>query len=329
VIVKKTLVVAIAVGISTIFALGYYAPNQHGKPTVTVAVSKTPLSAPFYIAEAQGFFNDTCVNVVLNEVNGGKKSFEQVMQSKADFGTSSDSVIAFKGLVRNDFVNLATFVSSDNDVKLIMRGNDNADKSSPLMGKIIGVTKGAAGDYFLSTYLALESVDPETITVIDLAVDHLVPALISGQVDAIVPWEPYAYQAIKQLNGQVSHLQTKNLHTLTFNLIGRKASTNKQLETTQCLLIALEQAIDFIAANPALTQSVLIERLDVDGAFIDWIWQDYVFKLSLNRSLLLNIESQALWAIESGLVDAKELPDYQQVLAPQALQLVNPMAVSL
>ena len=94
---------------------------QDDKYPVTIAVSKTPLSSPFYIAKAIKAFDDTCVEVKYTEVIGGQLAFEKVINGEVEFGTSSDSVMAFQSLNQHAFVTHAMFVQSDNDVKLITR----------------------------------------------------------------------------------------------------------------------------------------------------------------------------------------------------------------
>ena len=299
------------------------------KQAVKISVSKTPLSAPFYIADEKQLFAKTCVEVELKEVVGGDKSFEQVIRGDADFGTSSGSVIVFKGMLRSDFVNLATFVQSDNDVKFVTEENSQIVSAKDLTGKKIGVTRGTAGEYFLSTYLALGGVSAEQVDINFLAPEKLGDALINDKVDIIVPWEPYAFKTMRRLKGKGVTLQTKNLYTLTFNLIASRTYLESNLEGAKCVLQGLEKAINFIASYPDEAQQILTRRLDIEQEFIDWIWPDYIFKLSLNRSLLMNLRSQATWSIERGLIDSNRQPDFKRLTDSRPLKQVNPMAVRL
>lgn len=327
------LIVILIVLVVTVFVISVYNDKSKAsavnKPTVTIAVSKTPLSAPFYIAESQGFFDQSCVNVVINDVIGGKNSFEQVVMGNADFGTSSGSVIVFQGMFRDDFVSLASFAQSDNDVKLISHVKANIIDSIDIAGKRIGVTKGASGEYLLSTYLALSGLTIADVKVHSFSADKLPQALFDHKVDVIVPWEPYAFQTIQMLNNEAKTLNTKNLNTLMFNLISRRLDSTEKLKKATCVLHALNDAINYISTNPDNARKIIITRIGATQKFIDWVWPDYIFKLSLNRSLLMNLQSQASWMLESGLVDTVKLPDYKLLLDTRALKKVNPMAVRL
>lgn len=303
--------------------------KNNDKTPIIIAVSKTPLSAPFFIAQKLNYFKNSCVNVTIDETIGGKKSFEKVINGQADFGTSSDSVIVFESLNLNDFVTLTTFVQSDNDVKIITLDNSNIHSSKDLIGKRIGLTKGAAGEYLLSTYLAIGGVDINQVTIKNIAPDKLQQALTDNQVEVIVAWEPYAYQSTHNESNLTRVLNTKNLYTLTFNLISKKIKNEKQLKSATCVIDALHKAINYIAAEPEKSQDILVEHLDLDKAFIEWLWPDYIFKLSLNRSLIMSLESQALWAIKTGMVTNRESPDYKQIMDPRALEQVDGKAISI
>jgi hypothetical protein len=103
------------VSIIIIIGVGlFYFNLQHfwskDKYPVTIAVSKTPLSTPFYVAKSINAFEETCVSVEYEAVIGGRAAFEKVMTGMVDFGTSSDSVIAFQSLTKHSFVTHAMFV---------------------------------------------------------------------------------------------------------------------------------------------------------------------------------------------------------------------------
>tara|TARA_R110001583_G_scaffold69129_1_gene196152 strand:- start:346 stop:1341 length:996 start_codon:yes stop_codon:yes gene_type:complete len=299
------------------------------KATVTIAAAKTPLSAPIYIAEALGFFKKSCVNVVIIDVVGGKNSFDHVMDKKADFGTSSDTVIVFEGMFRNDFVSLASFAQSDNDVKMISHTKANITDNIDIKGKRVGVTQGASGEYLLSTYLALSGLTNNDVKVSYFPPNKLPQALLDQKVDVIVPWEPYAFESLKTLNNDAKTLNTKNLNSLMFNLVSHPLDNQEKINQATCVLYALNEAIHYISSNSDNARQIITTRLGADPQFIDWVWPDYIFKLSLNRSLLMNLKSQAIWMIESGRVNIDQLPDYRMLLDTRALEAVNPMSIRL
>jgi len=328
-----TILIIVGIGV---FYFNLQNLSSQEKYPVTIAVSKTPLSTPFYVAKSINAFDDTCVKVEYSDVMGGQIAFEKVMNGKVDFGTSSDSVIAFKSLTQQSFVTHAMFVQSDNDVKLITRSSDQIKSIMDLKGKKVGVTKGTASEYILSTLLAIEGLTMEDVELYHYKPEQLIQGFSNGEVDAIVPWEPFVFQASQLLGSKIKIHDTKSLSTLSFNLISQTASGDlvdrELVEKATCVIQGLYTAINYIASNPTESKKIVIDELNLDPAFIDWVWPDYIFKLGLNQSLILNIKSQAVWAVETQMREFTELkgvPNSERFVDSRALLQVEPGAVNL
>ena len=316
--------------IITISAILLYFTSQQFQPlekhAVSIAVSKTPLSTPFYVAKSINAFKDTCVSVEYDEVIGGQIAFAKVINGEVDFGTTSDSVIAFQSLAKKSFVTHAMFVQSDNDVKLMTRSSEKINSVIDLKGKKIGVTKGTASEYFLSTLLAIDGLNFEDVDVYHYKPEQLINGFINNEVDAIVPWEPFAFNAVNSLKKQIKINDTKNLNTLSFNLIS-KIPDSLLVEKAACVIQGLSIAIEYIASHPEESKKIVIDELDLAPSFIDWVWPDYVFKLGLNQSLTLSIKSQATWAIEMKMSEYNEIPNIDNFIDRRAMFQVAPSAM--
>lgn len=321
------IVVLITLGIGGLYSNFKYLWDQEKFP-VTIAVSKTPLSTPFYVAKSINAFEDTCVTVEYDEVIGGQAAFEKVISGEVDFGTSSDSVMAFQSLTKHSFVTHAMFVQSDNDVKLITRSSDNVTSAMDLKGKKVGVTKNTASEYLLSTLLAIEGLSMGDVELYNYKPKQLVQALSNNKVDAIVSWEPFAFKLSQSMGQNIKIHDTKSLSTLSFNLISIKPDS-QLVEKAKCVIQGLYKAINYIASHPQQSKKIVIDELDLDSAFIEWVWPDYIFKLGLNQSLILSIKSQATWAVETQMRESTEIPNSERFVDSRALLQVEPGAVNI
>lgn len=308
--------------------LNFVSHWQQPKYPLLIAVSKTPLSTPFYVAKAIGAFDKTCVSVKFDEVVGGQRAFAKVMNGDVDFGTSSDSVIAFQSLANKAFVTHAMFVQSDNDVKLISRASAKINSTMDLKGKEIGVTHGTASEYFLSTLLALEGLSTEDVELYHYKPEQLVNGFINKEIDAFLPWEPFGFQSTQLLNGQIKIHKTKGLNTLSFNLISVTAD-NLLVEKAKCVIEGLSLAMDYIASHPKKSKQIVMDELKLTAEFIDWVWSDYIFKLGLNQSLMLSVESQAIWAVATQMTQFNEVPNIEHFIDSRAMLQVMPNAVNI
>ena len=85
-------------------------------------------------------------------------------------------------------------VYSDKDIKILARQDRGIKAPEDLKGKIVGITTGTAGQFFLSLFLTYHQMSMSNLKIVDLKPDRLSQSLIDGQVDAIVTWEPYISQ---------------------------------------------------------------------------------------------------------------------------------------
>ncbi len=326
----KTVLISLFIGSSILlYSLwnGESSRSSQALSPVTIAVSRSPLSAPIYIAEAMGIFRKNGLDVRLQEVIGGGRSFKQLMDGHADFGTSSGSVMALAAVEMQPFVALATFVQSDNDVKILSLKSSNVVSTIDLAGKKIGIIRGTASEYFLTTLTALDGTSPDSIELVSLKAEEMPKAIKSGRVEVISCWEPYCYETMKMLGSGATILSTQGLNHLSFNLLSKKNYADSHQEIIYQLLASLKEAIDNISQQPTESQALLKTRLDLEDDFIQWIWPDYLFRLSISNSLLLNLNNQARWAIDNGLTQQKELPDFGQYFDPRPLNRLMPESV--
>ncbi|MGD8783985.1 MAG: ABC transporter substrate-binding protein [Thioalkalispiraceae bacterium] len=294
----------------------------------SIAVSATPLSAPVFIAATLGLFDKYGLNVTLKKFNGGHICLNEVLDGRAHFGTASDYPIMLNSFKRKDFEVLASFVSSDNDVKL-MANKHEIPRTADLKGKTIGVVKGASSHYFLDRFLIFNSLKLNEMIVRHVNPEEMLNALADGEVDAIAVWEPFGYIASKKLGNELNIFPAANYYHETFNLVALKSDDQRHYEISKRVLQALKESIRFIRTSPGQAQDILKNELDLDDKFIDWIWQDFDFRLSLDQTFLLTLENESRWAVEHGLTETKELPNYLEYVNTKPLLSVDPAMVNI
>ncbi|WP_084781175.1 ABC transporter substrate-binding protein [Salinivibrio sp. DV] len=297
---------------------GVRAPVNNSSPTVTIAVSLTPLAAPIIIAKKQGFFASHGVNVSLLPVHGGVKSFNTLMAGEADLATVSETVAMFNSFQRDDFNILASFVESNNDVKLWSLTLPIHQSLDVLANARIGVVQSSASEFFLDLMLNLNGLSELPIRKAYYSPDQLPGALLRGEVDAISIWEPYGYQVMQEAQQRVSQFNSKGLHNLSFLLASRSPLNIHQHQRMRQVIAGLNDAIDYIHLHPDESKTVVADYLSMPDNQLAWLWQDYLFRLSLSDALLLSLKNQAMWAREAGLVAGTE-PGFRRLLNPGPL----------
>lgn len=296
---------------------------------INIAVSTTPLSAPFYIAESQGYFKAHGLSVNLIDTIGGHRCLNAVLDGEVDLGTVSDYPIMMKSFSHDNYAIAATFVSSDNDVKIISRKSLGITKAKDLKGKKIGTIKGTSSHFFLDRFLLFNDLRLDDVSVVNLDPLNMAKALKNAEVDAIASWEPYGYLTKSMLGDDAVVFPANHYYRETFNLVGTKSYLSKNTQVIENILKALHQAITFIETDQKEAQSILVSRLKLDNNFINWIWDDFHFNLSLDQSLVITLENEAAWASENNIIKDKKKTNFLTFFDFAAMKKISPDSITI
>lgn len=290
---------------------------------LTIAVARTPLSLPLYVAESQGFFAAEGVQITLKDVIGGNRTIQQLHDGAVDLATSSESVVVFHSFKRTDFAVIASFVTSHDDVDLIVgKALENA-RPEQLAGKRIGLVVGSASHYYVDSWLIFHGVDPKSTQPVSLQPETMAAALANGEVDAVSIWNLFSFEILKTVAG-TRRLPNPGTYRLSFNLIAGQKLLGARDDELAGLLRALLRAEQFIQAEPLKAQAILRKRLALEQDFIDWIWPKYQYRVMLEQPLIVALESAARWAREEGHVSASRSPNYLHFIYGEPLRKARP-----
>ncbi|MBF0265149.1 MAG: ABC transporter substrate-binding protein [Gammaproteobacteria bacterium] len=296
---------------------------------INVALSLTPLSSPLIIAQEKGYFIEQKLQVKFNKVIGGNRAANQLNQGNVDMATSSEAVVMFNSFKNSNFCLLSTFVSSNNDVKILTLKKNGINTLDDLSDKRIGTILGASAHFFIDYTMKAYGANTENMTIINVNPEDTYKALLNNEVDVVVSWEPYIYLAIKQLGDKALIIKHEKLYNETFNLLANRSWAEKNQQQVIAFLKALDKAISFITANPKLSQKIVSTYLNKDLAIIEDSWDDLNFSLSLHQWLFYLLEAEADWAIKGNFVQSKIKPDYLKLFMIEPLQKIKPEAVTI
>ncbi|ENQ5027549.1 ABC transporter substrate-binding protein [Vibrio cholerae] len=291
--------------------------NSNAAP-IKIAVSQTPLSSPFYLADQLGFFKQQGIDVELVACSGGVQCSQALFQGEVSYATASESVAMFSSFERQDFLILASFVQSDNDLKLLALESETIRSVADLHNKRVGMIRASASEFYFDSLLLANNLKGIPIDKVYGTADQLYQQLFDKQLDAISIWEPWGYKIGVAAESKVTNLSLPGIYTLSFNLLTMKPTTEEEKQRSLAILKALKQAIDWIHQNPERTRYRVAGVLNIDEKQLRLSWQDYSFRLSLGNTLLTNLQLQGRWALENKLVHG-QLPDYRQLMADDLL----------
>lgn len=325
----RTVIPGALLGLAVSIFVGTGPAEAKEKLPLTLAMSLTPLSSPTIIAEAKGFFAKNGLDVTIENFIGGHRTIEAVFDGQADIATSSEVVVMFNSFKRSDFAIICTFVTSDNDIKIITRKDTGIREVRDLKGRRIGTVTGASAQFFLDQSLMLAGIDDAQVDVVHVNPENSPSSLADGDVDAVVVWEPWAYLTKKNLGGNAVVVPHGRIYTETFNAVALRDYVDKNPDVMERFVRALIDATEFLNAHPEESQLIVAKRIDADIDSVKAVWGDLNFGVSLHQWLLTTLEAEARWATELQLVPDLGGPNYLDFLHLKALDEVRSEAVTV
>jgi NitT/TauT family transport system substrate-binding protein len=198
-----------------------------------------------------------------------------------------------------------------------------------LQGKKIGYVKGTSAHFLLEILLVEHGLTPAQVDVVDLKPVDAPKALADRHVDAIAIWEPYATQALELLQARAVQLSPPGTYRATFNFVAMQDFIRKRQHAVIRFLTAIEQANRLISDRQEAAQTIVTDRLQMDRAVVIQLWEKFSYRLFLDQLFVLDLESQARWAIKSRLTDKTVVPNYLHFVSFDGLQRVKPKVVTL
>jgi ABC-type nitrate/sulfonate/bicarbonate transport system substrate-binding protein len=296
----------------------------------SIAVSRSSLSLPLFVAESQKYFADEGVMVTTRECLGGHRCIRMIFDGEVDMATASEMPTMLNSLQRSDFAIVATFATSKRDVKLVARRSAGINNPADLSGKRIGTIEGTSSHYFLDLYLLSNGVDPRGIELVGLPPEQITAAMKDRSIDAVATFEPFAYRSTRALAGDAVVMYSPRIYTETFNLLASRKIIAEREPAIVKVLRALARAQRFIRERPQHAQAILRERMQEEQAFVDATWNDIDYRLSLEQPLISTLEGQARWAVREGHVARdSRIPNFLDFVALEPLRKADPAGVTL
>jgi ABC-type nitrate/sulfonate/bicarbonate transport system substrate-binding protein len=307
-------------------ALQPLGPVEH----LTLGTSDRLMTSAVWIAEQQGYFRQEGLEVAIQEFQVGRLALQALLHgAPLDIVTVAPTPLVFQSFSRDDFRIIATFVESQDNHKVIANTESAVATVTDLRGKKIGCPHGTSAHFFLELLLVEHGLAPSQVDVVDMAHIDLHTALAARQVDAIAVWEPHATRVKEFLHDRAIQLSRPGTYRTTFNFVAKQESLHRRRHAVTRFLTAIERANRFIRDRRQEAHTIIADRLQMDKAAVAQILDQFSYKLMLDQVLLHDLENQARWAIKSRLTDYTVVPNYLHFVAVDALQHINPKAVTL
>ncbi|OGZ77578.1 MAG: hypothetical protein A2256_02345 [Candidatus Staskawiczbacteria bacterium RIFOXYA2_FULL_32_7] len=308
-------------------------PEQTGLQHVTVGIQTGPANALVMVAKDKGLFEKQGLNVELKEFAAGKDALIAFLGGSLDFSISGDVPVTLSTLAGNKFVVPAQVVGkTKNEVRVVARNEntlDTADKFFKAKKRKLSTSIGGGPEFFTYEFLNKLGITKDQVEIIAQKPGDMPAALISGSVDAIAIFDPFAFIAEKQLGDKAITFTDESLYSELY-VIEAKESVKQDFTTLEKLLNGLIEAEKFTKDNPEEAKIIVIKYTKLDKETIDGIWNSFDFRIALTPQLLEYLNREAQWAIDTAKVTKETvIPNFRDIIFDIPLKKISPSAVEI
>jgi NitT/TauT family transport system substrate-binding protein len=306
-------------------------PGEYSGPADSMVVSYLPVesSTLLWIADDQHFFSRNGLNVTFHEYVTGPASLDGLLKGEADIAVTSEYPLVGK-VFQKERIRTIGCIDKLDFAFLLGRKDRGIEKVSDLKGKRVGTQRGTILDFYLGRFLELNGMNMQDITFVDVkTLPESVNAIINGSVDAVATDGPYASSIKDTLGANAVVWQVQSSQSFYLLMVSNEEWIKRHPELVTRFLKSLAQAQDFTINHPAEAKAIVQKRLNVDADYMDTVWRQNQYTLSLDQSLVLAMEDEARWMINNNLTTEKKIPDFLDYIDEDGLRAIKPEAVNI
>lgn len=224
-----------------------------------------------FLARELGYYDPKMVRLL--EISTSTETLRAFRQGQLDLAALTlDETIRLAQSVEDLQIILVTNISNGAD-KLI--SHPEITSISALKGKRIGVEEGAVGSYMLFQALQHADLQLRDISPIASTVNQHVYLLQSGQVEAVVTFDPTAYRL--EQAGFYRLLDSSMIEGKIIGvLVDRKATLADSPQAVEHLLRGYWQALSFLSDHAEQAYPLIAPRLGIESTVLKVIYADLI-----------------------------------------------------
>ncbi|MDK2988840.1 MAG: NitT/TauT family transport system substrate-binding protein [Methanoculleus sp.] len=309
---------------------GFQKAGPEEMDSIIVAYSPFESTALFWIAEDRHFFEKNGIDITLREYDSGAASLDGVVNGEAEITVGVSEFPLVRKAFQNANISAIGNIDKGEFIYLVARQDRGITNVSDLKGKRVGTTIGTVAEFHLGRLLMLRGMTIQDITLVDVETPAgWVNAVADGEIDAISTAQPYANSARDRLGANAVVLPAQGSQPVFGLVVSTDDWIRDHPDIAARFLTALAQAEEDIHTHPAESRAIVQNRLNLDAGYMDTVWQQNQFTLSLDQSLITAMEGEARWMIANNLTNATTIPDFHAYVSTESLSSVKPASVNI
>jgi NitT/TauT family transport system substrate-binding protein len=303
---------------------------------VTVGITASFLGeAATFTAKEHDFFNKNGLQVVFKQNTSGAISLRDLFSGEVDIAHVAETPVVYALLDTSYFAGkapsfqiFADMMYADEIQHIIARKDHGIIEPQDIKGKKVGIFRDTQLDYFFDSFLLEHQISKDSVTFVNLDPASQIEAIVTGDVDLVVTWEPYATYIQEKLTEKAFQLNTK----LTYSTLWMTVTLNRYAENNPDVLVAYLQAIKeaqgYIEKHPEETQHLLAQKTGVTIKAIKSVWNEINYSLSLSGRMLTLLDEQERWIGRNTTANSSEI-DFKKIINFKPMSTVYPEGITV
>jgi NitT/TauT family transport system substrate-binding protein len=272
---------------------------------IRIFAGSSPVFAPVFIADQQGFFAKEGLDVTVRPFTSGAEATEGFRAGAAEFLVASDVPLLYL-LVGGDTAMLAQF-SANTDMLLIV-GPKELSGPQALKGKKIGLVTKSASEYLLNNYLRRANLTLADVERVHLAPFDQVPALVRGDVFALSSWKPFDKKIVELSGGKYQTISWNGQedYVLFSGIVAKSDFIKKDRDETLKVVQALAKAANWLTnAEPKSVGETLAKYLKTDASDLQYVIANNTWDMTVSPKFTNTMADIERFLVEQNLIKSR------------------------
>ncbi|MFB0613929.1 ABC transporter substrate-binding protein [Aurantiacibacter poecillastricola] len=182
--------------------------------------------------------------------------------------------------------------------RIVARRSAGIEEVADLRGKNVAVIEQTSSGYFLRKMLEREGIEFDEIEDFSIVpLSGMTEALASGEVDAVVIWEPESENAAQVLGDDLVEFSGEGVYRELFNLnsTAEKLADPEMRPRIVRFIRSIIDASAEVRSNPQRAQSLVIEAGEFDEQDVIDSWEHHAWIASVPDDMLDVLVEQEQW----------------------------------
>lgn len=290
---------------------------------------------PTVVARDRDLFADAGLDAAVTFGQSGRDNLAQLRAGETDFALMALTPLVLDHLRDatpggpDDPVILASLVHSARLNHVVTLEDSGIRTAADLAGRRVGLVEGTNAAFAWWLFAHYHRQPGDFATIVPREPGQLPGALINGDVDAAVVWEPWITRLEERVGDGLVRLPHGDVYTAKWVLVTRREVTAERPALCRDLLEAYQASMEAIEGAPEATMATYAAHAGLERKAVHERWNAFEYDLNLDWSVIAALQEQVEWARSTGHVDRAVQTDLLSLIADGPLRAVAPGAVGI